>query len=95
MTLTPKVPGETKDYGIEWEDALAAGDAISASTWSVPVGLTKVDEEYAGTVTLVRIAGGTVGTSYTLTNTITTVNGETLIGEIVVQVMSGIEAAGL
>lgn len=95
MPLSPKTPTEVKDYGLEWEDALAEGDAISGSAWEVtPTGLVVGDSTVAGTITLARFLEGVQGATYTAINTITTANGETLQGAIQIEVLSPADIAG-
>ena len=73
------------------------GATISTSTWSVPSGITKDSDNKNGvsigavdyavnTVTTIWLSGGTAGTVYTLTNTITTSDGRTLVKSIAVPV---------
>jgi hypothetical protein len=73
-----KDPDSTLDYSIAWLDRLSSGVTISTATWTIPAGLTKVSEQVngapvvsngrtfpIGTVALVRLSGGTIGTRYT------------------------------
>ena len=66
-----KHPGDDDDHGIDWEGAI--GDAeILSSTWVVDDDdLELSDYRVNGSVTSVRLAGGTKGKVYTVTNTIT------------------------
>lgn len=61
-------------YTFNWTSWLN-GDTIASSTWTVPAGVTKVSSANTTTTTTVKLAGGTVGTSYTITNTIVTNTG--------------------
>lgn len=89
MSLTPrnfasKRAAEVEDREIFWGGgALPAGDTIATSSWSVsPAGLTLSSPSFANTPQIlarVRIAAGTQGVDYLLTNTITTASGLTLI----------------
>jgi hypothetical protein len=63
---------------MEWAGYLTAGATISTSTWTLQTGITRVDDDIDGSTTTVLISGGTHGTNYTCTNTITTSAGETL-----------------
>lgn len=74
MTGMTKLPGATLNYGVDWTLALT-GDTLSASTWTVPTGLTQVSAGFTTTVASVKLSGGEVGTVYEVTNTITTVGG--------------------
>lgn len=84
MTLQwpPKDPRELLDYRIEWSPRLDS-DVIVTSSWvAVPSDLTVVRDEFSKRTTTVWVSGGTDGTTYTLTNTITTVKGRTEISTV-------------
>lgn len=66
------------DYQIDWVDSLGS-DTIATSTWSVPAGITKDSDTNTTTTTTAWLSGGTANTNYTLTNTITTAGGRTLV----------------
>jgi hypothetical protein len=70
-----KHPDEKLDYLVDWSDELATGETIATSAWDVPAGLTGSDETNDDTSTLIFLAGGTAGTEYLVTNTITTSRG--------------------
>lgn len=72
-----KDPDAKLDYGIDWntDGYLATGETISASTWTVPTGITEVSSEFSGTVTKIWLSGGTAGETYTIANRITTTAG--------------------
>lgn len=78
MALGPwiKDPNAVKDYEFDWS-AWLDGDTIATSTWTVASGLTKDSDSHTDTVAKVWLSGGTAGTSYTITNRITTVAGRT------------------
>lgn len=67
-----KDPDATLDYGFDWSDWLAAGETIADSDWDIPAEIINEDEETGTDATKVWLSGGTAGTSYTITNTITT-----------------------
>jgi hypothetical protein len=75
MTFT-KDPDAILDYAVDWSRWLA-GDAIAASTWFVPTGLTKATESNTATKATVWLSGGVAGQTYTVTNRITTTGGRT------------------
>jgi hypothetical protein len=75
MTFT-KDPDAILDYAVDWSRWLA-GDAIAASLWIVPAGLTKVTESKTATKAIVWLSGGSEGQTYTVTNRITTAAGRT------------------
>lgn len=78
-------PEAVLDYSVDWKHKtpgsrvagnadgwLGAGETIVASTWSVPAGLTKNTDANADGKATVWITGGLPGTSYRVTNHITT-----------------------
>lgn len=71
-----KDPGATLDYSFDWTDWLGSNETITATSWTVPAGLTKVSETFSAYVSTCRISGGTVGNTYTVTCQISTNTGE-------------------
>ena len=69
-----KDPEDILDYGGLWQPFLA-GDTIASSTWTVPEGLTKQSEGHDADSTLIWLADGTDGVTYTLLNRIVTTGG--------------------
>ena len=67
-----KDPDADLDYGVDWSDWLQSGEVISTSSWTVPAGITTHDEAKTDTGTTIWASGGTVKTSYDLTNKIVT-----------------------
>lgn len=83
----PKGAADILIYTIDWSSWLNAGDTINSSSWTVPAGMTDVTDSKTTTTTVVKISGGTVGSSYTITNTVTTsVSGETRTETFVLRV---------
>lgn len=83
-TLGPwiaKDPDAVTDYGIDWADWLAEStdptDTLLTSAWSSDAGITTSAPQLDGTVASCLISGGSAGTTYTVTNRITTTNGRT------------------
>jgi hypothetical protein len=70
--LYTKGPSEVLNYGVDWSDFLDVGDTIVTSTWTVPAGITQDSENETTTVAEIFLSGGTLGNTYTLTNSITT-----------------------
>ena len=73
-----KDPQAILDYSLDWRrEWLDADDAITASSWSVdPVdGLVISDQPFTDDTTTVWLSGGMAGSSYTVTNHITTSGG--------------------
>ncbi len=69
-----KDPNEALDYKIDWS-AWLAGDTIATSTWVIPAGLTAGTTSFTTTSATTWVSGGTMGTTYTLDNKITTGGG--------------------
>jgi hypothetical protein len=73
-----KDPDAVLDFGLDWSDWLESADVIAASAWtSTPIGLTLASESFDDTKAVVWCSGGLPGTTYTLTNRITTDDGRT------------------
>lgn len=81
-----KDPGESKTYTMDWSGVLNSGATISTSVWSVQSGLTNAADSTSGAKTTIRLSGGSDGTDYLVTNTITTSDSETLIEAAIVPV---------
>ena len=64
-------PDAVQDFGIDWRDELP-DDIITASTWTIPAGITKDRDTFHEFLTVVWLSGGTVGETYTLVNHIVT-----------------------
>lgn len=61
------------DYGFQWSPWLAPDETIVTSNWVVtPAGVDLSSSQISDGVTSVFAAGGTVGTTYLVTNTIIT-----------------------
>lgn len=75
MTYLTKDPAAVLVYGFNWSSWLSeAGAAIASSNWSVTpsAGITITDLEHESGITKVRVAGGTLGQTYRLTNHVIT-----------------------
>jgi len=72
MTRFLKDPDAVLDYGFDWSDWLADGETISTSTWTVETGITKDSDSKSDTATIIWLSGGTVETTYMITNKIIT-----------------------
>jgi concanavalin A-like lectin/glucanase superfamily protein len=82
-----KDPQATTDYSIDWTMPLtAASDTIKTSSWATDPGVAVAKSTYVGYVVTAFISGGTVGSSYSVTNTITTPGGRTLAQNFIVKV---------
>lgn len=71
-----KDPSAVLDYTVDWSAWLGT-DTISASTWTVPVGIVKVTDNATATNTTAWFSGGTLGKSYSIVNRIVTAGGRT------------------
>jgi hypothetical protein len=83
-----KEPNEIADFDIDWSLRLAA-DTIVSSAWTITVGdapatgtLAIQSTSFIATRTKVWLTAGNAGVIYTLKNTVTTANGDTLIEEV-------------
>lgn len=64
--------GAILDYGFNWSDWLADGETITASTWTVPTGISEGANSRDDTSVKVWLSGGTVGETYLISCKITT-----------------------
>jgi hypothetical protein len=96
LTWPSKDPAETLDYDLDWTLRLA-GDTITASSWAI----AQTDSPAAGTLTMgtppstftttrakVWLAGGNLGQSYTLVNTVHTTAGEIEVESVLIVIRS-------
>lgn len=83
--IVSKDPNALLDYVADWSEWLDT-DTIATSTWTVPAGLTNEGEQNTTTTATVWLSGGTAGTSYTVTNRISTAGGRTDDRSITVKV---------
>ena len=58
--------------GWDWSDRLIDGDSVTASSWVVDTGITTANAVFDETSSDIDISGGTVNTTYRLTNLVTT-----------------------
>ena len=70
-TFSAKDPSAILDYTINWATWLGT-DTIATSSWTVTAGITKVSDSKTTTTTTIFVSGGTAGSNYDLTCTITT-----------------------
>lgn len=89
-----KRPTEIESYGIDYTDRLSneiyTNDTIASSDWSVPTGITESADaiDQSNTRATILLSGGTNGTQYTLTNTVITNSGRTLVEKLIIEVQS-------
>jgi len=81
-----KDPDEVEDFVLDWTARLQPSDAIAASTWISPAGITVNSDSFTnngsywnGTATVtgrywttIWLSGGTIGETYEFVNRITT-----------------------
>jgi len=80
-----KGPAEVLDYAGDWA-AWLVDDTITASTWTVPTGLTADGSSFGDTSTTVWLSGGELGADYDVENCIETAGGRTACRTIRIQV---------
>jgi len=81
-----KRPGDKAYWQLDWSEQLGLedpADTISAVTWTVPAGITritggKLTKDAANKIALIWLEDGTAGQTYEFVCTIVTVNGITL-----------------
>lgn len=84
-----KRSADSLNYTFDFSQWLASGDSVASATWTVPSGLTQVSSSTTSTTAVVKISGGTVGTSYTITCAMTTtVSTETKTETFTIRVIS-------
>ncbi len=84
-----KDPDDTMDIPIEWIDYLLGATILSASSPSVPTGITVSDTSVypvGGTRVIHRVTGGTLGQEYTLTSRVVPTSGGQLDLEFSVKI---------
>lgn len=83
-----KDPQETLDYRLNWRALIPAGDRIISSSWTTPTGITIGARTYTDYTTTQWLSGGSDGSTYTFTNTITTQAGRVLERTVQITVVS-------
>jgi hypothetical protein len=77
---------ETITLGVDWSGRMS-DETISASQWDVAAGITHESSDYSDLTTDIVVSGGTEGTQYVLSNTITTTEGNIYQRSFIVQVV--------
>lgn len=72
-----KDPDEIVLRTIEWDDRISTY-TVDSSTWIVPTGITKDDDDFDDTSTTIKLSGGTEGVTYSLVNRVVLSSGEIL-----------------
>lgn len=83
-------PNETAPFVIDWSYAIDSegGEVISSSSWSLDSGITQSSASFSDETATVVVTGGTVGTHYKATNTISTSAGRTYQRTLDIEVRS-------
>jgi hypothetical protein len=83
-----KAPAAVEDFDIDWTVALD-GDTITASSWAITGGdapapgtLAINSNSFTTTLAKIVLSAGNLGITYTLTNTVTTAAGQTLVESV-------------
>jgi hypothetical protein len=83
-----KDPDDSLDYAIDMAQQMTLdGDTIASVVWSVPTGLTEGASTVTTTKVSVVLSGGTAGSSYDITGTITTAGGRVYERSFTVEVV--------
>jgi len=82
-----KADSEVLDYVVDWATWLGA-DTISTSAFAVTSGITVDSDANDTTSATVWLSGGTGGTQYTVTNTITTAASRTAERSFYIQLVA-------
>jgi len=82
-----KDPDATLDYTVDWSSWMAESDDIASSEWTVPAGITKESDTYDDDSATIWLSGGSAGSSYEITNRITTEDGRLEDRTLVIVVM--------
>lgn len=82
-----KDPDEVLDFTVDWAARLD-DDTISTSTWTVPSGIIKVEDEHTTTKAVIWLQGGTIDKVYEFLNRIVTTGGRTMDQSVSVRVRS-------
>lgn len=72
-----KDPADVDAFRIDWSQYLT-NDSIASSAWTAGAGIVVDSDTFIALQTTVWLSGGVAGTTYTVTNTITTNAGRTL-----------------
>ena len=75
MTDFIKGPAATLDYSFDWSPYLGT-DTITASSWTVPAGITGSNQAFTTTGTSIRLTGGSIGVEYVVVNSVTMLSGQ-------------------
>lgn len=90
-TVDPQVfvkdPAAVKDYSFDWSEILDTGETIVSALWDGG-GLTVSGQQITGESAYAFLAGGTPGTVYIVSCTITSSAGRTYCRELLISIES-------
>jgi Concanavalin A-like lectin/glucanases superfamily/Domain of unknown function (DUF2341) len=87
ITDVKKPAGSSEDFEVDWSDVLVNNDTITASEWAVtPDDMTVANSSNTTTTATGQLAGGTIGTYYIATNTVTLASGQTKVQSLLILV---------
>ena len=82
LSWPQKGPGENLDYALNWAQPLGT-DAIQSSAWTLSsADIIETDSSFTTKEAVIWLSGGTLNTTYTVTNTITTVAGRVFVQQV-------------
>jgi len=67
-----KHPSSQKWYYLKWSATELQNATIASAVWTVPSGITKLDQSINGMLTGIKLSGGTLDAEYQITVAITT-----------------------
>ncbi|MEU6582805.1 hypothetical protein [Nocardia sp. NPDC046763] len=73
-----KSPTDIDPWTFDWSEELASGETITASSFIVISGLTLTSAAHTATTATILVSGGTLGTTYLVTNRVATSTGRQL-----------------
>jgi len=80
-----KDPSDVDDFTLSFANELGA-ETIGGASWTATAGITIGATSNSTTAATVRLSGGTAGTDYTATCTVTTSGGRTLQRSVLLRV---------
>jgi hypothetical protein len=85
-----KFAEENNFFGLDWtgRGLLAGTEEITASSWSAPPDLTLGSPSFTAVQTRVLVGGGIAGSTYEISNTITTQSGQTMKTVLMLEIVS-------
>ena len=84
--ILKKADIDVVDYVFDWTNTLATGEEITASTFIVETGLIKDSDSNTILTATIWLSGGTLGKTYTVTNTIVTNSSRTISRSIKIKI---------